>query len=69
VNGKRWTEAFDKDTRKWCDGIAALAGDALVDAGFGPRDNLEGAGEVISEEIYARLSVRDYPPRVEAENS
>jgi hypothetical protein len=69
VSGERWNEAFNMETKKWCHRVAGLAADALVDAGVVARDSLEGAAEVVSEEIYARLSVRDYPPSAEAGRS
>ena len=46
----------------WCDNIAVLSADALVDGGVIRKDDLERAAEIISEEIWVRLLVNDYPP-------
>jgi hypothetical protein len=49
----------------WCDAIGHLVADALVDAGVIRIEDLESAKSVIAEELFARLSVEDYPPRLD----
>ena len=47
--------------KKWSDGVASFAADALVDAGILKIEELEKAVEIISEEINVRLCLKDYP--------
>jgi hypothetical protein len=56
---------------QWCESVAALAVDALLDAGLLPRERLEDAKAIIATEISVRLYLNDYPPPlpdVEAQN-
>ena len=49
--------------KQWCDDVAALATDALVDAKLLGRQEVDRATEIIAEEILVRLALEDYPPR------
>ena len=62
MNAERWSREFDAKTKDWCNQIAALGADALIDAGIIRRADYQLATEVVSEEIYVRLSMHDYPP-------
>lgn len=46
----------------WCDNVAALAVDVLLDCDLIKRENLEEAIEIVAEEILVRLAIGDYPP-------
>ena len=46
----------------WCDNIAGLVADALVDGGMVQHSDFKQAAEIISEEIWIRLLTNDYPP-------
>jgi hypothetical protein len=48
--------------RAWSDHVAALAVDALIDAGLIRRDDFEKAAATVSEEVFVRLCLLDYPP-------
>ena len=61
-----WERDFDSQTREWCAKVAGLVADALATAGVVAHDQLERVVEVATEEIYARLCVRDYPPSSES---
>jgi hypothetical protein len=50
---------------QWCESVAALAVDALLDAGLVRREEFEAAKAVVAEEIFVRLCCNDYPPRVD----
>ena len=51
--------------QKWALDSAAVAVDALMDAGLVPRDGFERARSVVAEEILVRLCLNDYPPQVD----
>jgi hypothetical protein len=46
----------------WSKDIAVLIADSLVDGRVIDRGSVARAGEIIAEEIWARLLVGDYPP-------
>ncbi len=48
---------------KWAQMIAELATDGLLSAGLIANDQFERAAEIISEEIFVRLCLHDYPPK------
>jgi hypothetical protein len=50
---------------EWAASVAALAIDALVDAGLVSREQFEAARAIVAEEVFVRLCVNDYPPAVE----
>jgi len=50
---------------QWSNRIAGLAVDGLVHPGIVKPEELQRAIEIVGEEIYARLCVRDYPPPIE----
>ena len=50
------------DIRTWSDDIAILIADALVDSGHISKENLSAVANIVSEELYVRLTVNDYPP-------
>lgn len=49
----------------WAASVAAMAVDALVDAGLVAREQFTAARAVVAEEVLVRLCVRDYPPPVD----
>ena len=51
---------------QWCGSVAAIAVDALLDAGLVSRDQLVAARAVVAEEVFVRLCLKDYPPPVES---
>jgi hypothetical protein len=51
--------------KRWSESVAALIVDALRDAKIVSKEHNDRAIAVASEEIYARLCVRDYPPAME----
>ena len=53
------------EVKSWADHIAVLATDALIDAGLVHGDDLNRAVETISNEIFARLCLSDFPPAEE----
>lgn len=56
------SERYWQAARWWCKGIAEISVDALVSAGLVNRANSEAAVAAITDEVFARLSVRDFPP-------
>jgi hypothetical protein len=49
--------------RAWCDRVAALGVDALVDAGLVAKGEFKNAAAIAAEELFVRLGLDDYPPR------
>ena len=49
---------------EWSKSVAAMAVDALVDAGLVSKPEFKAACDVVAEEIYVRLCLNDYPPPV-----
>jgi len=50
------------DVKTWCDDIAILIADALVDSGHISKDDLSAVSNIVSEELFVRLVLNDYPP-------
>jgi hypothetical protein len=48
--------------KTWCDTVAALGVDVLVDHELVRKEDFERATEIVAEEILVRLSMGDYPP-------
>lgn len=48
----------------WCNNVAALAVDVLLDCDLIKKENLEEAIEIVAEEILVRFAVGDYPPPI-----
>ena len=65
---EQWSEDFDSRTREWCVSVAGLAVDALVDGGVIDRHAFDKGVAIVSEEIYVRLAVQNYPPSTESDN-
>jgi hypothetical protein len=55
---------MDASAKQWSEKIAALAVDALLDAGLVRRDDFDAAMRVVAEEIFVRLCLKDYPPPI-----
>lgn len=53
------------DAERWCEDIASLIADALMDGGLVDKDQFEKAQAIIAEELFVRLTVQDYPPRID----
>lgn len=49
----------------WCDSVAGLGVDMLVDHGLIKKEDFEKASAIVAEEILVRLSIGDYPPPVD----
>jgi len=65
----RWSDRLSAGIKSWSDQIAILAADALVEARLIDRDVFERAADVIAEEVFARLCLRDFPSTDESELS
>ena len=50
---------------QWAASVAAIAVDALLDAGLVAREQFETARAIVAEEVFVRLCVNDYPPPVD----
>jgi hypothetical protein len=46
----------------WCEGRASIAVDALLDANLVRREDFDRAVEIVTEELFVRLIIGDYPP-------
>ena len=51
------------DIKSWSEDVAALAVDALLDAGLVRKEDFGLAVKVVTEEILVRLQLGDYPPQ------
>ena len=47
----------------WSRHVAELATDALVTAGLLTREGMDRATDIVAEEIYVRLAMKDRPDR------
>jgi hypothetical protein len=59
---ERCFDEFADRVSAWCDKVAALEVDALVDAELIPKGEFERASSIVAEELFVRLCLRDYPP-------
>ena len=50
------------DVKSWCEKVAALGVDVLIDGELLKREDFERAKAIVAEEILVRLSMGDYPP-------
>jgi len=55
-------DEFADRVRSWCEKVAELGVDALVDAGLVAKGEFKNAAAVVAEELFVRLSLGDYPP-------
>jgi hypothetical protein len=62
-----WSPQLAASVKQWSDTVAELAVDALICGKVVDRGNFEKAVAIVSEEVFARLCVHDYPPRDESE--
>ncbi len=46
----------------WCEGRASIAVDALLDANLVRREDFDRAVAIVTEELFVRLIIGDYPP-------
>jgi len=53
------------DIQAWCESVAGLGVDTLVDSGLIRREDGAKATAIVAEEILVRLAMGDYPPSVE----
>jgi hypothetical protein len=58
----------DATAGEWAKSVAAIAVDALLDAGIIPKVQFDAACEIVAEELFCRLCVNDYPPPVDRSN-
>jgi hypothetical protein len=59
---EEWSEQIDARVREWCEKVAVLGIDVLVDAGLVASADLKRASTIVAEELFVRLCLRDYPP-------
>ena len=50
------------DIQSWCESVAGLSVDALIDAGLIRKEDFTNATAIVMQEILVRLSIGDYPP-------
>jgi uncharacterized protein YcsI (UPF0317 family) len=55
------------DVKSWCEGVAVLAVDVLLDADLVKREDFGRAVSIVAEEIPVRLALGDYPPPEESQ--
>jgi hypothetical protein len=67
MGADRWSDRLTAGVKSWSDHVASLAADALVDARLINRDDFERAAAIISEELFVRLCLHDFPPACEDE--
>ncbi len=67
MSNDQWNERLSERVKAWSDGVADLAADALVDARLINRKDFVRVATIISEEIFVRLCLDDFPPTSEAE--
>ena len=60
--GQSEGDRIPASAKAWSDHVAGLVVDALIDGGLIGRDDFQRAVDIVSEEVFARLCVRDYPP-------
>jgi hypothetical protein len=53
------------DIQSWCESVAGLGVDMLVDSGLIRKEDYTKATAIVAEEILVRLAMGDYPPSVE----
>ena len=58
----QWSDEVSRRVRDWCDSLAALGVDALVDAGLVIKSEFKQATDIVAEELFVRLCLHDYPP-------
>jgi hypothetical protein len=63
----RWSDRLSAGVKAWSDHVADLAADALVEAQLVGRDHRDRAAAVISEEVFVRRCLLDFPPASESE--
>jgi predicted RNA-binding protein associated with RNAse of E/G family len=50
------------DIQSWCESVAELGVDMLVDSGLIKKEDFAKATAIVAEEILVRLTMGDYPP-------
>jgi hypothetical protein len=63
---ERWSDESAGRVRAWCEKVAALGVDVLVDAGLIEKADFERASDIVAEELFERFCLRDYPPLPES---
>jgi hypothetical protein len=67
MSPRPWSESLSASVKEWSDRVAILCSDALFNGGLIRREDLEQATAIISEEVFVRLCLLDYPPAEEPE--
>ena len=57
-----WSNRLAAEVKAWSDKIAPLIVDSLLDARLIRHEDLQRATAIVSEEIFVRLCLLDYPP-------
>lgn len=52
----------DEGIQTWCDSVAELIVDVMIDADLVKLEKFQDAASVISMELFVRLNLGDYPP-------
>ncbi len=52
----------DEEIQDWCDSVAEIIADAMVDAGLVQSAEFKVAVPVVAMELFVRLICGDYPP-------
>ena len=50
------------DIQSWCESVAGLGVDMLVDSGLIKKEDFAKAAAIVANEILVRLAMGDYPP-------
>jgi len=58
-----WTDEFAARVQDWCNKVASLGVDALIDGGLLAKRDFGRASGIVAEELFVRLCLLDYPPR------
>jgi hypothetical protein len=57
-----WSVEFATRVHKWCEDLSLLSVDALVEARLISTSEVGRASQILTEEVYVRLCLKDYPP-------
>ncbi len=62
---ERWAEEYSARVRGWCEKVAPLGVDALVDAGLVAKGEFAHGSSIVAEELFARLcTTTSHPPPI-----
>ena len=64
-----WSNRLAGEVKAWCDKIAPLVVDSLLDAGLIRHEDLQRGTAIVSDELFVRLCLLDYPPSKEGDRT